>query len=126
MWFMEFDPGPKFVSHWPGWATNFQNLTTPLVLGREADSWAQFCACLMSQKKIPKEVQYFSRHSLLSSMYLLHYYRPPTKLQEGIITARKRSLQRLCFYTCLSFILFTGGGVGIPACNGPTVYKQLH
>ena len=26
------------------------------------------------------------------------------------ITARKRSLQRLCFYTCLSVILFTGGG----------------
>ena len=25
------------------------------------------------------------------------------------ITARKRSLRRLCFYTCLSFILFTGG-----------------
>ena len=42
-----------------------------------------------------------------------------------VITARKCSLRRLCFYTCLSFILFTGGG-GIPACNGPTVYKQLH
>ena len=26
-----------------------------------------------------------------------------------IITARKRSLRRLCFYTCLSVILFTGG-----------------
>ena len=25
-----------------------------------------------------------------------------------IITARKRSLRRLCFYTCLSVILFTG------------------
>ena len=31
-----------------------------------------------------------------------------------LITARKRSLQRLCFYTCLSVILFTGGG-----CLGP-------
>ena len=29
----------------------------------------------------------------------------------GIFTARKRSLRRLCFYRCLSFILFTGGGV---------------
>ena len=28
-----------------------------------------------------------------------------------VITARKRSLQRLCFYTCLSVILFTGRGV---------------
>ena len=27
------------------------------------------------------------------------------------ITARKRSLRRLCFYRCLSFILFTGGGM---------------
>ena len=26
-----------------------------------------------------------------------------------VVTARKRSLQRLCFYRCLSFILFTGG-----------------
>ena len=26
-----------------------------------------------------------------------------------IISARKRSLRRLCFYTCLSVILFTGG-----------------
>ena len=25
-------------------------------------------------------------------------------------TPRKRSLRRLCFYTCLSVILFTGGG----------------
>ena len=25
-----------------------------------------------------------------------------------LFTARKRSLRRLCFYTCLSFILFTG------------------
>ena len=28
----------------------------------------------------------------------------------GIIMARKRSLRRLCFYTYLSVILFTGGG----------------
>ena len=27
-----------------------------------------------------------------------------------IFTARKRSLRRLCFYTCLSVILLTGGG----------------
>ena len=38
-----------------------------------------------------------------------------------IITARKRSLRRLCFYTCLSVILFTGGC--LPQCmlgNTPT------
>ena len=35
-----------------------------------------------------------------------------------LITARKRSLRRLCFYTCLSFILFTGGTyvVALGAC----------
>ena len=50
--------------------------------------------------------------------YLLHY--------TGIIrifTARKRSLRRLCFYTCLSFILFTGGACvvawgGMHGCSG--------
>ena len=30
--------------------------------------------------------------------------------EHDIITARKRSLRRLCFYLCLSVILFTGGG----------------
>ena len=29
--------------------------------------------------------------------------------QKVFITVRKRSLRRLCFYTCLSIILFTGG-----------------
>ena len=33
---------------------------------------------------------------------------PPQKVL--IFTARKRSLRSLCFYTCLSVILFTGGG----------------
>ena len=28
----------------------------------------------------------------------------------SVFTARKRSLRRLCFYRCLSFILFTRGG----------------
>ena len=30
-----------------------------------------------------------------------------------VFTARKRSLRRLCFYTCLSVILFTEGGICI-------------
>ena len=34
----------------------------------------------------------------------------PEGLRQPIVTARKRSLRRLCFYRCLSFILFTGGG----------------
>ena len=33
-------------------------------------------------------------------------------MQLNLITARKRSLRRLCFYTCLSVILFTGGVPG--------------
>ena len=31
----------------------------------------------------------------------------------AVITACKRSLRRLCFYTCLSVILFIGGGAGL-------------
>ena len=49
----------------------------------------------------------FSRHSpmfgLISSQARLWKYR------NHIFTARKRSLRRLCFYTCLSVLLFTGG-----------------
>ena len=38
-----------------------------------------------------------------------------TKQMEGIIfTVRKWSLRRLCFYTCLSVILFTGRGMSRP------------
>ena len=33
---------------------------------------------------------------------------------KAFVTARKRSLRRLCFCTCLSVILFTGGG--LPQC----------
>ena len=43
--------------------------------------------------------------SLYSSVFLL----------KCIFTVRKRSLRRLCFYTCLSVILFTGG-VCLSAC----------
>ena len=32
------------------------------------------------------------------------------KVNPNIFTDRKRSLRRLCFYTCLPVILFTGGG----------------
>ena len=35
----------------------------------------------------------------------------PYNSTQPIFTARKRSLQRLCFYTCLSVILFTVGRV---------------
>ena len=38
-----------------------------------------------------------------------------------IFTARKRSLRRLCFYTCLSVILFTGGEV-----PGQVPPRQVH
>ena len=39
-----------------------------------------------------------------------------------IITARKRSLRRLCFYTCMSVILFTGGGLHRGVC----IQEGLH
>ena len=45
----------------------------------------------------------------------------------SFITARKRSLRRLCFYTCLSVLLFTVGGVPgqAPPWAG-TPPKQVH
>ena len=42
-----------------------------------------------------------------------------------VFTARKRSLRRLCFYTCLSVILFTGGG-GESASVGVYIQGDLH
>ena len=38
-------------------------------------------------------------------------------ISSPVINARKRSFRRLCFYTCLSVILFTGGG-GVHGCWG--------
>ena len=39
-----------------------------------------------------------------------------------IFTARKRSLRRLCFYICLSVILFTSGGGEVPGQVPPGRY----
>ena len=47
----------------------------------------------------------------------------------AVITARKRSLLRLCFYTCLSVILFMGGGGGVPGQVPPLgryTPRQVH
>ena len=47
-----------------------------------------------------------------------------------LITARKRSLRRLCFYTCLPVILFTGGRVciqeGSASSDGEGGWGVLH
>ena len=37
----------------------------------------------------------------------------------GIFTTHKRSLRRLCFHTCLSVILFTGGSISVHAGYTP-------
>ena len=44
-----------------------------------------------------------------------------------IITVRKRSLRRLCFYTCLSVILFTAGGACmVQGCMAGGVHDRGH
>ena len=45
-----------------------------------------------------------------------------TDYQENsyLITARKQSLRRLCFYTCLSVILFIGGSASVHAWTAHT------
>ena len=56
--------------------------------------------------------------SKYSALYLIH-----KNLQRNIITVRKRSLRRLCFYTCLPFCSQGGGclgpGPGPGGCSGP-------
>ena len=51
-------------------------------------------------------MQYFNPHSLLSSMYLLHFYHLPTKLQEGIVFNR-------------IFLIFYSQVGGVPCDNYP-------
>ena len=51
----------------------------------------------------------------------------PYNSTQPIFTARKRSLQRLCFYTCLSVILFTWGRVpGQVHPRAGTPLRQIH
>ena len=47
-----------------------------------------------------------------------------SNLLNFFITARKRSLRRLCFYTCLSVILFTGGE-GSPGPHAERLLRGL-
>ena len=61
----------------------------------------------------------------LSVNFILHAISRTHKTLQ-IFTARKRSLRRLCFYTCLSVILFTGGkylGRYPPRAGAP---RQVH
>ena len=48
------------------------------------------------------------------SEWLWHGQDKVIKGSRNLITARRRSLRRLCFHTCLSVILFTGGC--LPQC----------
>ena len=47
--------------------------------------------------------------------YEIDFLPPANVVCEGYV------FTRVCHSFCSQ-----GGGVGIPACNGPTVYKQLH
>ena len=49
--------------------------------------------------------------TFVSFYFVVHSARLSAEIKP-IFTARKRSLRRLCFYTCLSVILFTGGVPG--------------
>ena len=62
---------------------------------------------------------------------LLRFFHPSLPIQFNlvissffawVITVRKRSLRRLCFYTCLSVILFTG--ICLSACWTPPPQEQ--
>ena len=66
-------------------------------------------------------------YEIIPSHYLNHSSLPPANEVWGkvIFTASKRSLQRLCFYTCLSGILFTGEGC-LPHCMLGYTVGQVH
>ena len=49
-----------------------------------------------------------------------------TSKQAIIFTAHKRSFRRLCLYTCLSVILFTGGACTPPCHTPPTMHAPCH
>ena len=55
---------------------------------------------------LPPKQQFLNntRNTKTVKKYTIH-----NKIQPDIFTTRKRSLRRLCFHTCLSVILFTGG-----------------
>ena len=55
-----------------------------------------------SEKKIPGQNVAIQVRNHVALLPVMNFF---------LFTARKRSLRRLCFYTCLSVILFTGGEV---------------
>ena len=55
-----------------------------------------------SEKKIPRQNVAIQVRNHVALLPVMNFF---------LFTARKRSLRRLCFYTCLSVILFTGGEV---------------
>ena len=69
----------------------------------------------MTTTQSKRLIYYFLRYKLSSNLGNL----VSCKTFTTIITARKRSLRRLCFYTCLSVILFTGGVCPIACWDTP-------
>ena len=65
----------------------------------------------------PRELRKIARDASDARHYYHEQIAPVSKGKDYhffVFTARKRSLRRLCFYTCLSVILFTGGC--LPQC----------
>ena len=56
--------------------------------------------------------------NLCTCNYIITLFGSSFKVHHNVITVRKRSLRRLCFYTCLSVILFTGVGVSVKVHAG--------
>ena len=66
--------------------------------------WFAPLVCCGKNKQISKAVSHRHHHE-----HNYHDKRIFFAIIDLIFTARKRSLRKLCFYTCLSVILFTGG-----------------
>ena len=73
---------------------NLSTCPTTLLVVRQITAWGETQACA-------------SKVNFNFIKFVLKLYSNEKRIV--IFTARKRSLRRLCFYRCLSFILFTGG-----------------
>ena len=94
-----------------------ENITFPQLRGQEVIVLALHILLLVGDFWLIVEFQRFT------SIFLSYHF----VTHETVITARKRSLRRLCFYRCVS--VHGGGGYPSMPCRShdpAAVYKQVH
>ena len=87
--------------------------TANLYLCLSDSSWIRLIHLIRKGKNMLAPIGHFSLNMFIKEdfsecklgqlIYMVISYQSPVKFLYSIVTARKRSLRRLCFYTCLSF-----------------------